>query len=114
MINSKLCDLLRVLWTQWFVCMYTHRMPLAFAVRVWDAYLADSCGLRTLLRVGLAIMAHYEKELLALEFEKIVPFLNSFEDIPLGEPVACAACLLVCRLPEVDLEADSDSCPCRQ
>jgi hypothetical protein len=47
---------------QWFVCLFTHRMPLPFAERVWDLFLAEpTLGLRALVRVGLALMAHYEQ-----------------------------------------------------
>lgn len=62
--------------SQWFLTAFACPFPVSFACRVIDGLLAEN-GSEVLLRVGLAIMAECEADLLLRDdFEDLLTFLK--------------------------------------
>ncbi|XP_022166034.1 growth hormone-regulated TBC protein 1-A isoform X1 [Myzus persicae] len=51
--------------TKWFICLFSEVLPIETTLRVWDCLFYE--GSKILFRVGLMLVKHYKKELLACE-----------------------------------------------
>ncbi|PNH00346.1 TBC1 domain family member 10A, partial [Tetrabaena socialis] len=62
--------------THWFNTAFAYALPFGHLLRVWDVFVAE--GIKTLFRVGLAVMQHAELRLLALpSFEALLQALTA-------------------------------------
>jgi len=64
--------------TQWIVTVWTYRIPLSFAVRVWDRFL--NVGHKTVYQTGIAVLRHHAAALLEMGFEQAVLFLGQLDE----------------------------------
>ncbi|XP_015366092.1 PREDICTED: growth hormone-regulated TBC protein 1-A [Diuraphis noxia] len=51
--------------TKWFICLFSEVLPIETTLRVWDCLFYE--GSKILFRVGLMLVKHYKKDLLACE-----------------------------------------------
>ncbi|WWC66780.1 uncharacterized protein I206_100685 [Kwoniella pini CBS 10737] len=60
---------------QWFMTLFSYRFPLSLVYRVLDIVFAE--GIEAIFRFSLALLKKSENQLLELEFEQILNFLQS-------------------------------------
>jgi hypothetical protein len=60
--------------THWFNTIFAYSLPFEHLLRVWDVFLLE--GMKTVFRVGLALLASGQDHLLAQPFEQLVEALN--------------------------------------
>jgi hypothetical protein len=60
--------------THWFNTIFAYSLPFEHLLRVWDVFLLE--GMKTVFRVGLALLASGQDVLLGQPFEKLVASLN--------------------------------------
>jgi hypothetical protein len=53
--------------------------PFPFTVRIWDVLLSEGVQ-KTIFQVGLALLRHFEDDLLKLHFEELLQFLLHLPD----------------------------------
>lgn len=58
----------------WFMTLFSAYLPFPFTLRIWDALFSEGLQ-KTLFRVGLALLKHFEDDLLNLPFEELLQFL---------------------------------------
>jgi len=61
--------------THWFNTVFAYSLPFEHLLRVWDVFLLE--GMKTVFRVGLALLGSAQDELLGAPFEKLVARLNA-------------------------------------
>ncbi|GFR45598.1 hypothetical protein Agub_g6994 [Astrephomene gubernaculifera] len=61
--------------THWFNTAFAYTLPFGYLLRVWDVFLAE--GIKTLFRVGLAVLQHAEPRLVRLPFESLLSALSA-------------------------------------
>lgn len=61
--------------THWFNTVFAYSLPFEHLLRVWDVFLLE--GMKTVFRVGLALLASAQDELQGAPFEKLVARLNA-------------------------------------
>lgn len=55
---------------QWFICIFINALPFSSVVRIWDVIMLE--GDKALIRVGLALLSIYERDLVeAKEMDEI-------------------------------------------
>lgn len=59
------CQALEGILTSWFLCGFIKTVPVETALRIWDSMLVE--GSKVLFRVGLALIAEHEREILAMD-----------------------------------------------
>jgi len=60
--------------THWFNTIFAYSLPFEHLLRVWDVFLLE--GMKTVFRVGLALLGSGQDVLLGQPFEKLVASLN--------------------------------------
>lgn len=61
--------------THWFNTVFSYSLPFEHLLRVWDVFLLE--GMKTVFRVGLALLASAQDELMGEPFERLVARLNA-------------------------------------
>ncbi|KAJ8601755.1 hypothetical protein CTAYLR_006754 [Chrysophaeum taylorii] len=64
--------------THWIVTVFSAQFPFALVARVWDQFFLE--GWKPVYRVAVAILAAYEKDLRAKDFESLMTFLRDLPD----------------------------------
>lgn len=60
--------------THWIVTIFSAQFPFALVARVWDMFLAE--GWKPVYRIAVALVATYEAQLLAKDFEELLIFMR--------------------------------------
>ena len=60
--------------THWFNTIFAYSLPFEHLLRVWDVFLLE--GMKTVFRVGVALLGSGQDVLLGQPFEKLVASLN--------------------------------------
>jgi hypothetical protein len=84
LVNAQLPELGRHLEEQmitpcmyasgWFMTAFSAYLPFPFTVRIWDVLLSEGVQ-KTIFRVGLALLRHFQDHLLKMPFEGLIHFL---------------------------------------
>ncbi|CAI5484525.1 unnamed protein product [Closterium sp. Yama58-4] len=64
--------------SQWFITVFAYSFPFATTLRIWDVFLFE--GMKTVFRVGLALLKQQQDDLLQMPFEDLVPALRTYPD----------------------------------
>lgn len=76
--------------THWIVTIFAAQFPFALVARVWDMFLAE--GWKPVYRVAVALVAAYEAQLLAKDFEQLLIFLRQLpSNVDVDKVLKCAA-----------------------
>jgi ecotropic viral integration site 5 protein len=67
--------------SSWFLTLFNYRFPENLTPLIWDALIER--GIIVVFEVGLAIVQHCREILLTLDHEKILPFFNSIDILPM-------------------------------
>ena len=67
--------------THWFATVFAYSLPFEHLLRVWDVFFLE--GLKTVFRVGLALVGSAADELAAEPFERLVARLSGARQLPL-------------------------------
>ena len=63
--------------SNWIVTLFTHTMPMATVLRIWDSFLLE--GQKVIFRVALALVKIHSDELLKTQQSKIGKAIKQFE-----------------------------------
>jgi len=66
--------------TQWFLTIFSYRLPLPVAGLAWDLFLDE--GFKAVFQIGLEIFAMLEDELMGQPFERMLPIITKLPEIP--------------------------------
>lgn len=60
--------------SQWFLTMFSYRLPLSVVFRIYDTCLAN--GIEALLSFGVVLLQRNEDKLLSMKFDELIAYLN--------------------------------------
>ncbi|XP_039030914.1 EVI5-like protein [Hibiscus syriacus] len=64
--------------SQWFITVFSYSFPFPLALQIWDVFLFE--GIKTVFKVGLALLKYCHDDLIHLSFEKLVHGLHNFPE----------------------------------
>lgn len=71
---------------RWMNCLLMRELPFPLIIRIWDTYLAEPEGFATFhVYVCAALLSHYRDELIAMDFQDLVMFLQHLPTEEWGE-----------------------------
>jgi hypothetical protein len=60
--------------SQWFLTMFSYRLPLPVVFRIYDTCLAN--GIEALLGFGIVLLQKTEEKMLSMKFDELIAFVN--------------------------------------
>jgi len=62
--------------SRWFMTLFAYDLPVLTVTRIWDLMFFQ--GPRFIFQIGIGLMRSHRRSMLALGFDKLIPFLQNF------------------------------------